>query len=250
MTTALIIEDEPRNVALLEALIQQHCAHMVTVKGNAGNIRDAFELIKEEKPGILYLDIELSDGSAFDLLDQFEEMPFRVIFVTAFNEYAVKAFRLNAVDYLLKPISSAELIDATRKAIARNSEEGESGQLLKSIRQLALTGGTSRVAINVADGILYLKQEEIVRIEAKANYCIIFLSNGRSITCIKTLKELEEMLPEHIFLRVHHSWIINTNYLKKYHRNKNGYIEMEDGSTVAISVRKKEKLLTFFNRKE
>lgn len=248
MITAVHIEDEPRNVELLENLIKANCNDMVTLVGNAGNTRDAITLIRNKKPQLVYLDIELNRGNAFELLETLhknDELDFQVIFITAFNEYAVKAFRYNAVDYLLKPISIDELKEATSRAFNRISQAPDNENLLTALHQLRTNINIAKIGLPVADGILFIKTDEIVRMEAKGSYTILYLADGKKITSTKNLKDFETILPEGIFFRVHHSWIINLKFLRKYYRGKNSYMEMEDGSTVSVSIRKKSKFLDF-----
>jgi two-component system LytT family response regulator len=249
MITAIHVEDEPRNIELLEELIKTHCAGMVTMCGNARNNKDAVALIKAVKPQLVYLDIELNDGNSFQLLEDLVEaglLNFQVIFITAFNDYAVKAFRYNALDYLLKPISSQELREATAKAVHKINNELENGKVLELLKQLRSNLAPSKLALPVNDGIVFIDTGEIIKIEAKGSYSLIYPADGKKITSTKTLKDIEDQLPESHFLRVHHSWVINLKYLKKYFRGKNGYMEMEDGSTVQVSIRKKNKFLDLF----
>jgi len=246
MIRAVHIEDEPRNIELLKSLVSTHCAEMVTIIGNARNVKDAIALIKDIQPQLVYLDIELNQGNAFEMLEELGEINFEVIFITAFNDYAVKAFRINAIDYLLKPISIVELKEATAKAVYKINHVGTGNQnLIKALKNIKADFGAHKIGLPVSDGILFINSEEIIRINAKGSYTIIYLVNNKKITCPKNLKFLEQMLPETFFLRVHHSWIINLKYLKKYYRGKNGYMEMEDGSTVAVSIRKKGKFLHY-----
>ncbi len=246
MIRAVHIEDEPRNIELLENLIKTHCSELITLDGNARNIKDAIALIKNKRPQLVYLDIELNQGNAFELLEELSEFDFQVIFITAFNEYAVKAFRINAVDYLLKPISINELKEATAKAILKiNQSLSGNENLIKVIKQFKSDAGVQKIGVPVSDGLLFISCEEITHIEAKGSYSIIYLTNCKQITCTKNLKFLENMLPDNLFLRVHHSWVVNLKYLKKYFRGKNGYIEMENGTTVPVSIRKKGKFLHF-----
>lgn len=249
MITAIHIEDEPRNIELLENLVKTHCADLVSLQGNARNIKEALALIKAKKPQLIYLDIELNQGNAFELLETLKELDglnFRVIFITAFNEYAVKAFRYNAVDYLLKPISIYELKEATTKAVNKINATAGNENVWEALRQIKLNFVSPKIGLPVSDGILFINTDEIIRAEAKGSYSILYLANSEKITTTKNLKDIELMLPEAIFLRIHHSWIINSKYLKKYYRGKNGYMEMEDGSTVMVSIRKKGKFLDLF----
>lgn len=250
MIKAIHIEDEPRNIKLLENLVNTHCSDLVYLCGHAGNIDDAQALIREKKPELVYLDIELNKGNAFDLLEKLDAMhalDFQVIFITAFNEYAVKAFRYNAVDYLLKPISIPELKEATQRAVDRIEHAVGNLHVLKLLSQLKTSLAVSKIGIPLADGVLFVEVIQIISAEAKGSYSILHLLTGEKITATRNLKDMEELLPESFFLRVHHSWIVNTKYMKKYYRGRNSYIEMEDGTTVPVSIRKKGKFLDFLS---
>ena len=246
MIKAIHIEDEPRNIELLESLIKTYCAGIISLEGNARNIRDAIALIRNKNPQLVYLDIELNQGNAFDLLEELKEFDFEVIFITAFNEYAVKAFRIHAIDYLLKPISITELKEATARAVEKIMQSAPAkDDLAKKLKQIKTDLETQKIGVPMSDGMLFINCGDIIRIEAKGSYSVIYLNSKKTITCTRNLKFLEQVLPEAFFLRVHHSWIINLKYLKKYFRGKNGYIEMEDGSTVTVSIRKKGKFLNY-----
>lgn len=246
MISAIHVEDEPRNIELVESLVKVHCADIVDLVGNATNSKDAIRLIKEVKPQLVYLDIELNRGNAFELLEKLrdaDELNFQVIFVTAFNEYAVKAFRYNAIDYLLKPISIQELKEASVRAFNKINQLSGNENILKALNQLKINFNTTKIGIPVADGILFMKSDEIVRMEASGSYTVLYLSDGKKLTSTKNLKDFESILPEGVFFRVHHSWIINMKYIRKYYRGKSSYMELDDGSTVAVSIRKKGKFL-------
>jgi two-component system LytT family response regulator len=253
MIRAIHIEDEPRNIELLETLLRTHCSGLVKLEGHARNINDALALIREKRPQLVYLDIELNQGNAFELLEKIkdlDEFNFTVIFITAFNNYAVKAFRYNAVDYLLKPISIEELKEATTRAVDKIKSAQGNENILDALKQLKINTAPQKIGIQVSDGILFTYPEEIIRCEAKGGYTCIYLVNGKNILTQKNLKQVERLLPEENFLRVHNSWTINTRYLKKYYRGKNSYMQMEDGSTIPVSMRKKGKLLDLFTDEE
>ena len=246
MIEAVHIEDEPRNLMLLENFIREYCSETISLVGSARSISDAIKLIRDKKPQLVYLDIELSQGNAFTLLSTFKELDFQIIFITAFSEHAVKAFRLNAIDYLLKPISIDELKEATARAVERIGRATSPNEnILKAIKGLS-ESSNNKIGIPVNDGVLFINCDDIIRIEAKGSYSNIYRSADKKITCSKNLKYLQRILPEAYFLRVHHSWIVNLKYLKKYYRGKHGYMEMEDGSTVSVSVRKKGSFLQHF----
>jgi two-component system LytT family response regulator len=246
MIRAIHVEDEPGNVKLVQTIVNEHCSEIVTLEGNAGTVRAALELIKSKKPQLLYMDIELNRGNSFELIKHLEP-DMQVIFITAFNEYAVKAFRCNAVDYLLKPISIPEFVEATKKAEEKikgnNSSNSGLAEALKELQGLAI----KKIGIPISDGVLFMDLHKIVRIEAKGSYTCFYINGAANILCTKSLKEMESMLPVNAFLRIHHSWMINVQYLKKYYKGKNSYMEMEDGSTVPVSVRKKSRFFDFFN---
>ncbi len=246
MIKAVHIEDEPRNIELLKELVSEHCSDVKLI-GDAKNVADAMRLITETKPQLLYLDIELNESSSFDLLEQLkhENLSFHVIFITAFNEYAAKAFRYNAVDYLLKPISITELQEATARAVDRINKSMSNNNIFEVLKELKNHTATQKIGLPVPDGVVFVNPDDIVRCEAKGSYTIVYMIGKKNITCAKALKEIEEHLTAQNFVRVHNSWIINTRYLKKYYRGKNSYMEMEDGSTVTISTRKKSGILSF-----
>ena len=250
MIKAVHIEDEPRNIDLLASLVQIHCSHEVKLMGNAKNIPDAITLIKNINPQLVYLDIELNKGNAFELLEQLKGFNFQVIFITAFNEYAVKAFRHNAVDYLLKPISIAELKEATGRAVEKINQSSVNLNILDTLKELKLNITNQKIGIPVNDGVVFVNAEDIVRCEASGSYSIFYLSNKKTVTTTKSLKDIENLLTLSCFVRVHNSWIINTNYIRKYYRGKNSYAEMEDGSVVSISLRKKGDFLSFLKDTE
>jgi two-component system, LytTR family, response regulator len=244
MIKAIHIEDEPRNIELLQLLVQKHCAQSVVLAGSAQNMTDAIALIKQQRPQLIYLDIELSKGNAFELLEQLAPVDFEVIFVTAFNEYAVRAFRHHAVDYLLKPISSSEFKEATARAVERIEKKDTGIHVMEAISMLRQGIAPSKIGIPVSDGLLFVHAKEIVRAEASGSYTLVYLLGGKTQMVVKSLKDMEDILPASSFIRVHHSWVINSSYIKKYFRGKHSYMEMEDGSTVPVSIRKKGDFLS------
>jgi two-component system, LytTR family, response regulator len=242
MIKAIHIEDEPGNIALLQSLITTHCAHLVTITGNAASLEDAFNLIKVEKPQLVYLDIELNSGNAFELLEKLKNtigIQFEIIFITAFNEYAITAFKQNAVDYILKPISTAELKQATLKAVEKITYMSAGKNVMALLSQLKQNTPIAKIGLPVTDGLQFVNPDDIICIEAKANYSVIYLINTRTITCTQSLKDIEKLLPTPQFIRVHNSWVVNSKQLKKYYKGKDSYIEMEDSSIVPVSLRKK-----------
>lgn len=238
MIKAVHIEDEARNIQLLKTLIETHCSN-IELTGNASNIADAVALIRNTKPQLVYLDIELNEGTAFDVLDQLKDMEFKVIFITAFNDYALKAFSYNSIGYLLKPICIQDLIAVNIRAEKELDNPLSNLYALEVMRSLLNPTGIQKIGLPCGDGVHFVNMDELVKLEARGSYTLVYTSNGKTITTTKRFGEFEKQLPAAIFQRVHNSWIINLRFLKKYYRGKNSYIELEDGSTVNVSMRKK-----------
>lgn len=233
----------------MKKLVEDNCADLVRMEGSAGNVEDALVLIHHADPDIVYMDIELSSGNAFDLLDKVGDFGFSVIFITAFNQYAVKAFKYNAVDYLLKPIDTDELIAATKNAKKSLELKRGSSHIMEALKMLR-GSNVQKTGIPVSDGTLFINTADIISVEARGSSSLISLVNKKAIVATKSLKEIEALLHWDHFIRVHNSWVINMNFIKKYYKGKNGYLEMDDGSTVSVSVRKKGSLLDFLGRDE
>lgn len=244
--SAVIIDDEPGNIVTLTELIKQYCPG-VMVSGTAQNPAKAYELIRQAKPDLVFLDIELSHGNAFDLLDKLLPVSFEVIFVTAFNEYAIKAFKYSAIDYLLKPVNITELKDAIQKVISRlenNTIDTKINTFLENLR--SGLSSTNKIILPTNDGSYFEDIDNIMYLQAAGNYTFIYCKGKGKIVVTKKLKEFEDILPSSIFFRVHNSSLININFVKKYYNGRGGYVQMEDGSSVQISARKKNEFLTYF----
>jgi len=243
MIKAVIVEDEPNNVIILEGMLQDFCPN-VSVSGTAGNAHKAEALIREMKPDLVFMDVEMPYGSGFDVLDKLKPVSFEVIFITAFNDYTLKAFRYSALDYLLKPINIAELQEAVSK-VERNMQLKNIGQRLDGFldNMKKLSSDMAKIGLPGKNGIVFVPVAEIVRIEANRGYTHIFIKDKSKITSSKNISEYEALLPGHKFYRVHHSHLINLAYINGYQRGRGGYIEMEDGAVIEVAVRRKEELM-------
>lgn len=237
MYKAVIIDDEPDAVQFLIAIMKDHCPGLM-VTGHAHSITEGFQVISRTRPDLVFLDVEMPLGSGFDLLRMFPSKEFEVIFITAYNHYAIDAIRFSALDYILKPLSIRELINAvnrfTKKKESRNMTSDSFTALFENLKnQLPV-----RLAISTIEGLEYLEIREIIRIEAEGSYSRFHLSDGRKILVSRPLKDFHEILTNRNFFRSHNSHLINLAYVRKYLRN-DGSINLSDGSIVPISRSKK-----------
>ena len=248
MINTIVVDDEPRNIKILKNLLDEFCPG-VEVIGEADNIESAAALIKTNAPDLVFLDIEMPFGNAFDLLDKLAPVNFQVIFVTAFDNYALKAFRYYALDYLLKPVDIEELKIAVKKAAERVKEKNMS-QKLDVFLQTIKPGkpALQKVGLPTNDGLVFTNIEDIVRCEASGSYTIIYLQDKQKFIVSKSLKEYEDLLPEETFCRIHHSHIVNLAFVKKYFKGRGGYIEMMDNTTIEVATRKRDEFLSKFEQ--
>ena len=234
----IIIDDEPDSIKLLELQLAQHCPQ-IEIAGTYTSSIKALPAIEKLQPDLIFLDIEMPVMNGFELLEKILHLPFSVIFITAYNEYALKAFRFNAVDYLLKPVDAADLIQAVAKAAQRIKPT--STQL--SLMQKQMRGEpATRIAIpGQQGGVSFIDLNDIIYSEASNNYSKLILADGKQFLISKTLKDVQEVLEEEHFLRVHRQFIINLNHVKQFNRNE-GILTMVNGDHIPIARNQKEKL--------
>jgi two-component system LytT family response regulator len=230
----LIVDDEKDAVGFIGSIIREYCPRLEIV-GSAFSASEASRVIIEKDPELVFLDVEMPHGSGFDLLASFPEKTFDVIFITAFNHYAIRAIKFSAVDYILKPININEFIDAVNKVIHKRSTIPGRNTRFDALIENLRSAIPSRLAIPTAEGMEYLNTREIIRIEADRSYCWFHLSDRRKLLVSKNLKEYQELLDGKNFFRPHNSHLINLDYVKKYIRHEGGSIEMTDGSFIPIS---------------
>ncbi len=237
----IIVDDEAKSRTMLKALCEAYCED-VEICGLAASVNEAIELVNIHQPDIVFLDIRMPIQSGFSLLEHYKELPFEVIFTTAYDQYALKAFDYSAADYLLKPISVEDLKKAVNKIKQQKGGLSKKEQL--SLLKDAIEGKTlNKIVLTTLDGFTFVRFDEIVRCEAQGNYTDVFLNPPASLLITKTLKHYESVLPPSIFFRVHKSHVINLNYVRRFVRGKQGMIEMNDGTMIEVSLRKKDALL-------
>lgn len=247
MITAIIIDDEAKGRLALREKLSAYCP-LVQLLAEASNGQEALLLIQHHKPQLIFLDIEMPRMNGFEMLNVLPEKNFHVIFTTAYDQYAIKAIKYAAFDYLLKPIDIEELKTAVEKInLKENHQTKNQIELLQQNMQHPKKQ-LNKLAIPTLEGLLFYDINDIIHLEANSNYTNIYLINKTKITASKTLKEFEELLPEDIFFRSHHSYLINLNYIKRYIKGDGGQIELQNGTYVEVSRRKKEEFLKALGR--
>lgn len=246
MLNALIVDDEVLGAKTLESLLKMHCAN-VNILGTVHSADEAEKSITGVLPDVVFLDIEMPFANGFDLLQRFKNHPFDVIFTTAYNEYAVKAIKHNALDYLLKPIVPEELIAAIKKCEEKKKGEPNGYKNLEKIIS-TLSQKVHKLPVPSPDGIVYLDPDNIVYLQGDINYTHIHLIQGHKITSSKTLKDFEQMLSGKQFFRIHKANIINLSYVSKYLKGDGGEVVMIEGSSLEVSRQKKTELLALLSQ--
>lgn len=249
--TAVLVDDEPSNSELLQHFIKKYCPR-VDVVGCADTKEDAIQIIPQLKPDILFLDIILDEGTGFDVLEAIHTDDLQVIFVTAFDEFAIKAFKYNAVDFLLKPLQIEDLILAVNNAEDRIGKN----QFLENNRLQALMNAVSSekinqdfIAIPTIEKIEFLKTNSITYCKSDGKYTEFHSVNSKMLVSSKNLGEYEQLLDEAVFFRIHNSYIVNLNYVVNINKAAGNYIELENGTSLPIAKRRQESLHKFLKIK-
>ena len=243
MIRTVLVDDEADSRSVLQRLLETYVPQ-VTVVGTAAGVDTAFPLIRELDPDLVFLDIEMIQGNGFDLLNKLQPFTFQVIFVTAFDEYAVKAFKYSAVDYLLKPVDIEELRNAVEKATVRTQDKLDLSPirtLLENVGAMQLS--QQKMAIPTVNGLSFVAINNIIRFEAQGSYTVLYITNGEPLMATRNIKEYEQLLPETIFCRIHNSHIINLQRIQKYQKGRGGIVIMEDGSEIEVASRRRQEFL-------
>jgi two-component system LytT family response regulator len=244
MIRTLIIEDEPKSLAVLINQLKDYCQD-VKVVGTAGSVEEGIAALEQIQPELLFLDIAMPDGDGFDVLERSRYRDFSIIFTTAFEEYAIRAFDFSAMQYLLKPISPDDLMKSVNQFLERRNRQGEEQMnVLKESLRLQF----NRLALPTLNGIEFVKLEEIYRCEADGAYTRFFLTDKRMIVVSRSLSHFEKLLKDTLFFRVHHKHLINLRYVQRYVRGSGGYVVMESGAHIDVSVRRKDRFLKLMSK--
>lgn len=245
--TAVIVDDELHNRNVLEKMLQQHTPVIGTIY-QADTVKQAIQLVSEYRPQIIFLDIQMQGETGFDLLQQIGEYNFEVIFVTAHDNYAIKAFRFNAIDYLLKPVVVNELKEAVEKAIKKlgNNESANLDNINRLYQQLSHAKETNSITISTSEGFLVSQIRDIVYCQASNNYTIIHLADKKKIISSQTLGFYEELLSDSNFFRTHRSYLINIAHITSYKKGEGGYIIMTNGDEIELARNHKNDFMHLF----
>lgn len=242
--TAILIDDEIDSLETLQAELEAYCPD-IEIVGTVQSAEDGIKQIKIQHPDVVFLDIEMPNMNGLDMLGTFDEINFDVIFVTAYDAFAVKAFEFNAVDYLLKPILKSKLVQAVDKVQKRKTHRMDRTNLDALINNISMQIGTGirNIALPTAEGFEFVGLDDITHIKAESNYCWVHLENGARYLLAKTLKQMELLIQAPQFFRSHQSFIVNLNYAQRYVRGQGGYLIMQDGEQIPVSRAHKEELL-------
>lgn len=242
----IIIEDEIASLQYLKRVLQDNFPE-INIVAVSDNVPDAITLINKYAPDIIFIDIRIKFGTGFDVLAALPEITSEIVFTTAYDQFAIDAFRFHAIDYLLKPIDEKHVVETTRLCKVRIEEKMTGKQIINLLKQLKQPEDQKKkVAIHTLEGIDFIEADDILFAEARGNYTELHLKNKVKITTSKKLKEFEAMLSEPQFLRIHHSYIVNTKCVKKYVKGRGGYVILANDMSLPVSSARKEYFLKLF----
>jgi two-component system LytT family response regulator len=244
--TAIIVDDEKHCRDVLGLLLHKYCPALQVVE-SCPDGQSAIAAIEMHHPDVVFLDIEMPGMSGFEMLESCRFTNFEVIFTTAYNEYAIKAIRHNALDYILKPIDKDELVQAVGR-IPEDQQVKHASRVDHFVEYLNRQKMGDRIALPTSDGLQILQSEEIWYCESEGGYTRFYLTNGKISLISKTLKEVEDVLETKGFCRVHHSYLINLRYVQKYIRGDGGEVIMANGKNIPVSRNKKQEFLNFLEK--
>ncbi|BAX79164.1 LytR/AlgR family response regulator transcription factor [Labilibaculum antarcticum] len=240
MIKALIIDDELKSQSTLNKLLEMYCPE-VEVIGFAHNVETGIEAIDSLKPDLVFLDISMPDGDGFEVLERVKDRDFEVVFTTAFNDYAIKAFQFAALHYLLKPINYIELQSAVKRC-KQNHQDVDLNEKIKILCD-SLSNHHQKIILPTSNGLRIIELNQILRCEADGSYTNFYLSDNTVLMVSKVLSNFEELLPEEIFCRVHNKHLVNLNYISQYIKGRGGRIILSSGKEVEVSESKKKDFL-------
>ncbi|MBI5916016.1 MAG: response regulator transcription factor [Bacteroidetes bacterium] len=243
----IIIDDEPHCVGYLHVLLQQHCPQTEVV-ATAGNGQEGLSIIQQFAPELVFLDVEMPVMNGFRMLEELVDIPFQLIFTTAYDRYALRAFKFSALDYLLKPIDPQELKNAVNRARKAPPIDAQQLTLLKHHIHQKNSVLSNKIAIPSLEGFTFLSLEDIVTCESESNYTKFHLKDGKNLLVSRTLGDVEDTLEGKGFFRIHKQFLINLNHVSKYVKSDGGYVVMSNNQTVAIARSRREEFVLLFGK--
>jgi two-component system LytT family response regulator len=248
MIKCVLIDDESNSLEMMEWLLKTYCPQ-VTIAAMCNSGEKGIEAINKYKPDVVFLDIEMPHMNGFDMLEQIGRLSFDVVFCTAYDQFAIKAFRYSALNYLLKPVDPDDLTETVRRLEAKQSiPTREQIELLLQNIKTANRPTVPRIALTTSDGLIFVSTSEIIYCEAESNYTNIVLRGGKKIMVSKVLKDIDEALSGPDFFRVHNSYLVNLNHIKKFVRGEGGYVVMDNDATISISRSRRQEFMELFSK--
>ena len=239
---AVIIDDEATVRNSIKSLLNEHFPD-INILGTAGSVEEGYEAVIKYRPELLFLDIELPDGTGFDLLRKFQQIPFKIIFVTGHQEYALDAIKVSALDYVLKPVDTDELRHAVEKAGEIISQEEQKLKFQALNENLQSKKVLKRIILHTSDHLQLVSVSDIIRAEADSNYTSFSLSDGKHVLVSRTIKEFESLLSGSGMIRVHQSHLVNINYIDRFVKKDGGYLLLKEGTKIPVSPNLKKQVL-------
>lgn len=248
MIRVVVIDDDPLVHQLVGRAIEMHCPQL-TIVANADCVRDGLTIIHNAQPDIVIVDVKLPDGNGFELINQFNNPDFKVIFISAFQEYALKGYKCSAIDYILKPLHIEELVQVLLKAVELIDAD-ERNRLQKMEDVAANHSHSHKLILKTLEQVHIVNTDEIIHIEASGSYSTFFLDGNRKLIISKAIKEFEELLLDKGFFRIHKSHLVNINKISYFNKASGGTVVMGNGISLPVASRKKEMLLELFYKLE
>lgn len=244
---AILIDDEENNIKNLQDILQRYCPE-VEVCATALSAAEGMSHVKAHQPDLVFLDVQMPNATGFDLLEALSPINFQVIFVTAYDQYAIKAIRFCAIDYLLKPIDIMDLQQAVKRAIHNKNSKSTRHAPQQLLENRNASNNNLKIGLPTAERILFVEIHELVRCVGENNYTHVHLMNGKQVLISKTLKEFEELLSDKGFIRVHQSHLVQLRYVRSFEKQDGGFLKMVDHSSVPISRHRKAAVMQVLNR--
>lgn len=248
MIRCVLIDDESNSLEMMEWLLKTYCPQ-VKIEAMCNAASKGIEAINKHKPDLVFLDIEMPHMNGFDMLEQFDKLSFDVVFCTAYDQFAIRAFKYSALNYLLKPIDPEDLKETIRRIEEKKTTPSKEQieLLFQNIKQ-TVRPTAQRIALTTGDGMIFVPTQDILYCQAESNYTSVVLAGGKKIVVSKVLKDIDEALSGPDFFRVHNSYLINLNQISKFVRGDGGYVIMTDGATVSISRSRRQEFMELFEK--